>query len=129
MKKSCHYCGRVVDRSHVCSQKVKPQKKRTYVDRFRSTRAWHNKRQYIRGRDNNLCQVCLRMRHNTTQQYTFEGLEVHHIEPIVQAWDRRLDDSNLITVCRYHHEMAECGEIEAFELEAIAHENNEKYKL
>lgn len=129
MKKSCQCCGRVVERSHVCSQRIRPQKKATYISRFRSTSAWNKKRAYIRGRDNNLCQICLRLRHHTTQQYTFDGLEVHHIQPVHSAWDRRLDDSNLITLCRYHHEMAECGEIEAFELEAIAYENNEKYKL
>lgn len=129
MKRSCSYCGRVVDRSHVCSAKIKPQKKATYIDKFRWTRAWQRKREYIRGRDNNLCQVCLRMRYNTTEQYTFDDLEVHHIEPIVNAWDRRLDDSNLITLCRYHHELAEDGTIPRYELEAIATENNLKYEL
>lgn len=129
MKKSCTYCGGIHDRSHVCSSKPKKQKQITYIDRFRRARAWRNKSLYIRKRDNNLCQICLRMRYNTTQQYTFDDIEVHHIEPVVQAWGRRLDDSNLISLCRYHHELAESGEIPRYELEAIAYENNLKYEL
>ncbi|UED79613.1 HNH endonuclease [Lysinibacillus sp. CD3-6] len=129
MKRSCSYCGGIHERSHVCSSKPKKQKEVTYIDRFRRARAWRNKSLYIRERDNNLCQICLRLRYNTTQQYTFDGIEVHHIEPVVSAWDRRLDDSNLITLCREHHEQAEDGTIPQYELEAIAYENNEKYKL
>jgi len=129
MKRSCSYCGRIHERSYTCSARVKPSKKVTHIDKFRWTKAWQHKRKYIRERDNNLCQICLRLRYNTTQQYNFEALEVHHIEPVVSAWDRRLDDSNLITLCREHHEQAEGGEIPRYELEAIAHENNEKYKL
>ncbi|KOS71697.1 hypothetical protein AEA09_01545 [Lysinibacillus contaminans] len=129
MKKSCSYCGRIHERSHTCSSKPKKVKQVTYIDRFRRARAWRNKSLYIRERDSNLCQICLRMRYNTTQQYTFDGLEVHHIQALAQAWDRRLDDDNLLTLCRDHHEQAESGEIPQWELEAIAHENNEKYKL
>lgn len=129
MKRSCSYCGGVHERSQVCSSKPKKRKVVTYIDKFRWTKAWQRKRQYIRERDNNLCQICLRLRYNTTQQYTFDALEVHHIEPVASAWDRRLDDSNLITLCRDHHEQAEDGEIPQYELEVIAYENNEKYKL
>lgn len=129
MKKSCSFCGRIHDRSYKCSARIKPQKKTTYIDKFRWSKAWQRKRDYIRGRDTNLCQVCLRMRYNTTEQYTFDALEVHHIEPVVNAWERRLDDSNLITLCRYHHELAEGGEIPRYELEAIATENNIKYEM
>lgn len=129
MKRSCSYCGGVHEHSHVCSYKPKKRKATTYIDKFRWTRAWQRKREYIRARDNNLCQICLRLRYNTTEQYTFDGIEVHHIELVVNAWDRRLDDSNLISLCGYHHELAESGEIPRYELEAIAYENNEKYKL
>lgn len=129
MKKSCSHCGRIHERSHVCSSKPKAVKKVTHIDRFRWTKVWQRKRLYIRERDNNLCQICLRMRHNTTEQYNFNNLEVHHIEPMVEAWDKRLDDDNLITLCRDHHEQAEARTIERFELMAITHENNKKYLL
>lgn len=44
-------------------------------------------------------------------RYTTDALEVHHIEPIAEAWGSRLDWDNLITLCRAHHEMAEDGRI------------------
>ena len=43
-------------------------------------------------------------------------LEVHHIVPIEEDYTKRLDSSNLITLCRYHHEMAEANEISKEEL-------------
>nr|WP_237068746.1 HNH endonuclease [Lysinibacillus sphaericus] len=52
-------------------------------------------------------------------QYNFTDLEVHHIEPIANAWDKRLEDDNLISLCRYHHELAEKGTIPAKELKNI----------
>ena len=52
-------------------------------------------------------------------QYNFTDLEVHHIEPIANAWDKRLEDDNLISLCRYHHELAEKGTIPAEVLKNI----------
>jgi len=36
---------------------------------------------------------------------------VHHVVPIEEDYDRRLDDDNLITLCAVHHDMAESGAI------------------
>ena len=44
---------------------------------------------------------------------------MHHIIPIEENYDKRLDENNLITLCRYHHEMAESGEIPREELQEI----------
>jgi len=52
-------------------------------------------------------------------QYNFTDLEVHHIERIADAWDKRLEDDNLISLCRYHHELAEKGSIPAKKLKNI----------
>ena len=41
----------------------------------------------------------------------------------------RLDDDNLITVCGYHHEMAESGQIDRQALHEIAKEQNEKREM
>ena len=41
---------------------------------------------------------------------------VHHITPLTDDFDARLDDDNLISLCAYHHEQAERGEISAEEL-------------
>lgn len=117
--KSCTYCGGIHKRGQRCSSKPVATKQTTYIDRFRWSRAWKNKRAHIADRDKHLCQVCLRNLYNTQMQYNFTDLEVHHIEPIANAWDKRLVDDNLISLCRYHHELAEKGTIPAEELKNI----------
>lgn len=37
------------------------------------------------------------------------GLSVHHIIPLSEDFEKRLDPDNLITLCRHHHEQAEKG--------------------
>ena len=61
-----------------------------------------------------MCQYCLKQ-----GRYTFNGLSVHHITPINEAYDKRLDDDNLITLCDEHHKAAERGEISKKELYEI----------
>ena len=43
--------------------------------------------------------------------YYSKGLSVHHIEPLDERFDLRLEDENLITCCPWHHKMAEDGDI------------------
>lgn len=109
MKKSCMYCGRIVERNHICPLKEKLQKKKTVtdVDKFRWSIVWQRKRDRIRERDNYLCRVCLE-----EKMFTYDNIEVHHIVPIAEDYDKRLDDDNLICLCAYHHSVAERGEIE-----------------
>ena len=40
-----------------------------------------------------------------------QELQVHHIEPLEERFDLRLDDGNLVTLCSMHHRMAEDGDI------------------
>lgn len=47
-------------------------------------------------------------------------VSVHHIESIAKAWDKRLDDDNLICLCSHHHELAENGEIDKELLKKLA---------
>ena len=61
-------------------------------------------------------EMCIRDRYNTNYRYTYKELEVHHIIPIEEDYSKRLDDTNLITLCRYHHELAEKKEIPGEEL-------------
>ena len=112
MKRSCTYCGRIHDRKHVCAAKPVARKEVTHVDRFRWTAAWKRKRVEIKERDLYMCQVCLH-KHN---EYTTRNLEVHHIIPIAKAWGKRLNNNNLITLCRTCHENAEKGVISVVEL-------------
>ena len=113
MLKTCAYCGRIHDSRFDCGKKpirkqVKPDNDET---RFRRTEAWKQKSVRIRERDFFLCQACLRGLPGTTQKLNTSHLSVHHAIPIREAYDLRLDDGNLITLCDVHHEMAERGEI------------------
>ena len=47
---------------------------------------------------------------------TRDSLEVHHIVKISASEEGKLQDENLITLCRYHHEMAEKNIIDKEEL-------------
>lgn len=95
------------------------------ADKFRWTKAWQKKRKEIKSRDKFLCQVCIRKLYNTIKKYNYNDLEVHHIVPIKEDYELRLEDSNLITVCEYHHELAEQGVIPREELLAIVKEQEE----
>lgn len=110
MLKSCTYCGRVHDNKLDCGKRPR-RRKNTDIDKFRSTQAWQKKREEIRQRDKNLCQICIRKLYNTLNQFTYEDLSVHHAIPLDEDFTKRLDNDNLLTVCGYHHEMAERGAI------------------
>lgn len=129
MKVSCKYCGGVHDVGVTCERK--PKKKFRYrrgvsqaVDVFRRGGVWRAKSLAIRERDFNCCRVCLELGHiygtyagkraQTTQ------LSVHHIEPLANDYGKRLDDDNLITLCSYHHELAEDGTIKKDLLKELA---------
>lgn len=107
MLKSCKYCLRIHDSKFDCGKKPKRYKESNEINRFRWSRRWRNKSLSIRERDNYLCQVCLLKQYETFNQYNTEQLEVHHIIPLHENFDLRLDDENLITLCARHHKMAE----------------------
>ena len=120
MLRSCKYCGKIHDSKYQCSKKPVRKKIRTKQNSFRSTEAWKRKSLDIRARDNYLCQVCIRNLYGTTRQYNNREIEVHHIVPVAEDWDRRLDNKNLISLCGRHHEMAEAGKIPRTELIELA---------
>lgn len=109
--KSCKYCGKIHEGGHDCGKRPQRHKRITYVDKFRSSRKWREKRDRIRDRDKGLCQVCMRDLYGTDRKYNYQNLSVHHAVPIEADYDKRLDDGNLLTVCARHHEMCESGEI------------------
>lgn len=112
MLKSCKYCGRIHDSKYKCPNKpIRKSYKKTEEDKFRNTQAWKRKRNYIKDRDKGLCQVCIRKLYNTLKQFNYIDIEVHHITSLREDYELRLDDDNLITLCKYHHELAERGEI------------------
>lgn len=128
MLKSCKYCGRFHDTSIDCGMKPKKIKKRTDADRFRNTKLWQHKREEIRERDLHLCQVCVRNLYNTESEYNFTNLSVHHAVPIESDYDLRLCNDNLITLCSYHHELAESHKIPYEVIKGIIEEQESKQR-
>ncbi|MDE5854681.1 MAG: HNH endonuclease [Ruminococcus sp.] len=130
MKKACKYCGKIHERNFVCEKKPKIEYRRydkkyykkrydRKEDKFRSSYDWQKKRTYILKRDRHLCQACLHNLTGTVCRLTTEKLSVHHIVSLRDDFELRLDDSNLITLCHKHHELAESGKIQAERLDEI----------
>ena len=119
MLKTCSRCG-IVPENHMCPYKKHYKKNRDEnADRFRKGTRWTKKSIEIRERDKYLCQVCIRNLYNTINKYTYNDLEVHHIIPINEDYSKRLDNSNLITLCQMHHKMADRNEIPRMVLQKI----------
>lgn len=111
---SCSHCNGLHKRGHICANRPKSKRKKkeeNYITRFRSSKAWQKKREEIKQRDKLLCQNCLK-----DGKYTFQKLEVHHIRPISENWEKRLENGNLITLCSACHKMADSGYIKRSEL-------------
>ena len=107
MYRSCKYCGRIHPIGEQCPARPRREiKERTEIARFRSTWAWTQKAIRIKERDHHLCRMCL-----AAGKLSKDNLEVHHIVPVAENWDSKLDDDNLITLCDSCHEAAEQGGI------------------
>lgn len=115
MKTTCLYCGGLHRHGERCPSKPSKPKKDTQANRFRQTRTWRNKATEIKIRDKYLCQWCL-YKHNTPNT---KNLEVHHIDGLAENYNKRLDDDNLITLCRTCHEEADDGRIKKTDLQAL----------
>lgn len=127
MLRSCKYCGKVHDTKYDCGRR--PVYKKTESGKgylFRRSESWSKKSREIRERDSYLCQICVRKLHNTLRQFNYDTLSVHHIIPVNEDYDRRLESENLLTVCRMHHEMCENGMISRKEQSDIAKEQEAK---
>lgn len=125
MLKSCQYCGRVHDKKYICPKKPVRKKRATDQSKFRSSYSWTKKALAVKKRDGYFCQICIRGLFNPTRKYESNGLEVHHIEKVVDCYEKRLDGENLCTLCERHHEMADAGLIPVDLLKKIAREQEE----
>lgn len=114
MWKSCSRCGKVHDSNYKCQIK-RPKQIPTKDRGLRSQRSWTEKSLEIRERSNYLCQVCL-----DEGVYTYEGVEVHHIEKLKDNPNKLLDDTNLVCLCKYHHELADGNKIDPDYLRKLA---------
>jgi 5-methylcytosine-specific restriction enzyme A len=127
MLRSCKYCSGIHDTRETCAAKPTRKKfKKTDADSFRQSTLWKKKSIEIRQRDKGLCQVCIRQLYNTTQQYTFDTIEVHHVVPLHEDIRKGLSNTNLLALCKYHHYMADHGGIPREEQLEIVREQEKK---
>lgn len=122
MLKSCKYCGLIHPSGFICPKKPAPAKHRNPVtDRFRRSYIWQKKQKTIVQRDFYLCRICNDAHYGVfTLPWQRTLLQVHHIEPLEESFERRLEDSNLLTCCTRHHELAEAGAIPRDYLHGLA---------
>ena len=118
MYKTCSRCGKIHDFNKKC-YKDKQTRGLSDADKFRKTYKWHKKSEDIRSRDKHPCRCCIANVYDTHTQFNFNKLEVHHIVPIEEDFSLRLDDENLITLCSYHHKLAEDGIIPRYILSKL----------
>ena len=102
---SCPYCGRIHDKHFKCGKRP-VYKQETDISRFRKTAAWQRKASEIMDRDKYICRMSL-----YHGDIVYKRLSVHHIEPLAERFDLRLDDDNLITLTDSQHQLAESGKI------------------
>lgn len=113
MYKSCTRCGRVHDAAYKCT--LRYPNPRGLEDKLRSQRKWTKKSLEIREASQNLCAVC-----REEGKFTYDDLEVHHIEKLRQAPEKLLDDDNLICLCTFHHKLADEGKLDPDYLRELA---------
>lgn len=113
MLKSYSKCGKIHEHNYICKGEIVAREKAdTLANKFRNTQAWKRKRNNIVIRDKGLCRLCIRNLYDPIERiYNHKLIEVHHIEPINENYEMRLQDSNLISLCTYHHKRADRGEI------------------
>lgn len=133
MLKTCSVCGRIHSMSKDCSSERRKRYSNKYntndvASNFRRTNKWKVKSETIRKRDKYLCQICQEDLYNTTYRYNYKKLEVHHIVPLREDASLGLDGNNLITLCSYHHKMADNNEISRELLTAIVQKDEETIK-
>lgn len=118
MLKACPYCNGVHPKGYVCPKKPARQVHNNIVA-FRNSKQWQRKREHIRRRDGYMCRLCAIGYGGKPVEYN-PNVSVHHIEPLAEAWEKHLEDGNLICLCSHHHELAENGEIDKELLKKLA---------
>ena len=106
MLKACSRCGKIHDYNYVCNVGKYRKFADTTEARLRSKSAWQSKRDSIKERAFNLCEVC-----RDEGVYNYNSIEVHHIKKLRDDPDGLLDDNNLVALCTYHHKQADRGEL------------------
>ncbi|SHH06089.1 HNH endonuclease [Tepidibacter thalassicus] len=116
LKKTCA-CGKIIDYNQKyckeCEKKYEQERRESNkqydrhvryskdnikYSKFYHSAEWVKVRQVAIVRDHALCQDCLK--ENRITPYD----TVHHIVPIKQDWDKRLDVDNLVCLCESCHQ-------------------------
>jgi 5-methylcytosine-specific restriction enzyme A len=95
--RSCSKCGRIHEHNYNCKA-ITRVNSGSLSNKIRNTQAWKKKHKIVFDRDNGLCQICIRNLHDTYARVYNNSIEVHHIELIVEAYELRLDEGNLIII-------------------------------
>ena len=118
MYKACSRCGKIHPANFVCT------KGKEYNGgeerKLRSRYAWAKKSREIRDKSSQLCEVC-----RAEGIYTYNNLEVHHIDKVRDNSQGLLDNYNLITLCVMHHKDADAGKIDKEYLRRLAYQREE----
>ena len=118
VKRYCQVCRKIHEgRCERPRQYGKYGKRNSAADKFRNSQSWRRKTAVILERDFHCCRLCA-----SAGVICTHDLSVHHIVPLSVDYDKRLDDDNLITLCRLHHEQAERGAVPAALLRRLAAE-------
>ena len=104
MYRSCSKCGNIHPYNYKCN--VGKVYRGGEERKLRNTYAWHSKARQIKEKSNYLCAIC-----KDQGIYTYDNLEVHHISKVKDDPSLLLEDYNLITLCAWHHKLADMGEI------------------
>lgn len=102
IKRYCPKCRKIHE--GICGAEKQRYKRDSEADKFRNTQAWKRTARLILERDFHLCRTCLARGILVSRR-----LSVHHIFPLLERFDLRLCEWNLITLCRRCHELAERG--------------------
>ena len=89
------------------------EKDKDYI-KFIKSKQWFNKSQEIKLLDSHCCLMC-----KSLGLISPVYLEVHHINKVRNDYDKRLDNSNLITLCVHHHKQADANKISSNELHRL----------
>jgi len=116
LKKTCPRCGAIIDYDKVycdaCQKEIDAKNKEREAQyskeiargrdkiyhEFYNSEEWARVRGAAISRDHALCQDCLKR--NIIKPYDV----VHHIVPIKDDWDKRLDLNNLVCLCESCHQ-------------------------
>ena len=115
LKKLCPKCGKIIDAGEryciECTKKYEDNQKERYKEydnkrkhnkywRFYSTKEWRQTRKYVNIKYKGLCLWSYCMKHRIVQADV-----IHHIIPVEDDYNNRLDADNLIPLSNAVHRM------------------------